>query len=114
MAEKQENKKKKAEKEDDLFAKKKIHVDRKEISEDVQAEVADICLAIQNINNPEKYGDVAMQIKKSLDKKFEGGWNVIIGDNFAGSCSIAKNNLLEISISNVRILVFKSRANASS
>lgn len=109
---KKEEKGKKGEKEDDLFTKKKIHVDRKEIPEDVQSMVADICLGIGDIDNPEKYLDVAVKIKGQLDKKFQAGWNVIIGSNFVGACSIAKNNLLEITISEVRILVFKSSAHA--
>ncbi|KAI5190841.1 dynein light chain LC8-type [Nematocida minor] len=111
---KEEKKNMPEKKEEDLFAEKKITVNKKEIPENIQAEVADMCLNAEDIKNPEKYADIATKLKKKLDKKFGDGWNVIIGDNFSGSCSVAKNNFLEISIANVRVLVFKSSAHVSS
>lgn len=105
-----EKKEEKKDEEEDLLKEMKIVVNSKDISEDVQAEVADICLSVKNIKDPLEHGKLSKKIKERLDKKFDKGWNVIIGEKFTGSCSIAKKNFLEISISDVRILVFKSSA----
>ncbi|KAI5159288.1 dynein light chain LC8-type [Nematocida ausubeli] len=86
----------------------KLTVIHKDIQEDVQAFVADACLSYKEIV-PEVYGKLAKGLKDSLDSKFKPGWNVIVGENYTGSCSVAKNHFLEISICNIRVLVFKSQ-----
>ncbi|KAH9385919.1 dynein light chain LC8-type [Nematocida major] len=96
--------------EDDILNEKTITVKNKEIPESVQAMVADICLSIADIRSPAEHRKLAKKIKEALDKKYEKGWNVIIGESFTGSCSIAKNNFLEMRMANVDILVFKSSA----
>jgi hypothetical protein len=90
---------------EDVLNKLKIEVLTKDIPEDVQAEVADICMGADDIAQTKKY---AKKIKDALDKKYGEGWNVIMGEDFAGSCSVAENSLLQIKISGILVLVFKS------
>jgi len=90
---------------EDVLTKKKIEVITKEISEDIQAEVADICMSADDITDTKKY---SKKIKTVLDAKYGKGWNVIMGEDFAGNCSIAENSLLQIKISGILVLIFKS------
>ncbi|OAG29058.1 dynein light chain 4, axonemal [Nematocida displodere] len=89
----------------DELQDKKIEVLIKDVPEDVQTEVADICMAAPNIGDYRKYSKL---IRDTLDSKFGKGWNVIMGESFAGSCSVAKNGILQIRITGTLILVFKS------
>jgi len=90
---------------EDVLSKKKIEVLTKNISEDIQADVADICMGADDITNVKKY---TKMIKGALDKKYGAGWNVIMGEDFSGSCTVAENSLLQLRISGILILVFKS------
>ncbi|KAI5154179.1 dynein light chain LC8-type [Nematocida parisii] len=100
----------KAKDSEDILMDMKIVVNNKDISENIQADVADMCLSFKDFKNPADHAKLAAKIKKSLDSKYTKGWNVIVGESFTGSCSIAKNHFLEISIANIRVLVFKSNA----
>ncbi|KAI5186015.1 dynein light chain LC8-type [Nematocida homosporus] len=90
---------------EDVLSDKKIEVITKDIPEDVQSEVADICMNADDLTNVKKY---SKKIKDLLDRKFGSGWNVIMGESFSGSCSVAEKSFLQIKISNIMILVFKS------
>lgn len=93
------------EKETDVLSEKKLEFITKDISEDIQAEVADICTRGSNLKDPKK---CAASIKDTLDRKYGGGWNVIVGEDFTGSCCVAEHSLLQMKVSGILILVFKS------
>ncbi|KAI5179794.1 dynein axonemal light chain 4 [Nematocida sp. AWRm80] len=91
--------------EEDLLSQKEIEILVAQMPEEIQSEIADICIQADDLSHAKKYSKI---IKDKLDKKHGKGWNVIIGDSFAGSCSVAKGTLLQMKIAGVLILVFKS------
>ncbi|KAI5171183.1 dynein axonemal light chain 4 [Nematocida sp. LUAm3] len=95
----------KAQEKRDILQEKKIEVIAKDINEEIRVEVADLCLSAKDITDVK---NESRRIKDSLDKKFDGGWNVIMGESFSGSCTVADQCFLQLKISGILILVFKS------
>lgn len=94
-------------KEEDVMDNRKVVVVSKDVPEEVQSLVTDLCIGVDNLD------DVitnSKTVKDKLDKQFNGEWNVIMGRNFAGCCSIAKGFFLQMKIGSMLILVFKSAA----
>ncbi|KAI5189040.1 dynein light chain LC8-type [Nematocida sp. AWRm77] len=91
--------------EKDILSEKKLEILTKDISEDIRAEVADICMKESNMKDIKK---CAKKIKDTLDTNYGAGWNVIMGEDFTGCCSIVDHSFLELKVSGILILVFKS------
>lgn len=88
-----------------ILADRKIEVIGKDVPEDVRSAVADLCVEIKDLKEFKKN---AKKIRDMLERKFDKGWNVIVGESFSGNCTIAEGHYLEICIGDVFILVFKS------
>lgn len=91
----------------DPMAEKRVAIIKKDVPDDVQAEIIDMCMAAKDLQDTRKHSS---KIKEALDRKFGGEWNVIMGESFAGQCAVAPGAFFQAKIADTIILVFKSSA----
>jgi len=86
-----------------------VKVTKTDMSDEMQSNVINIvrnaidkCLAKNKLDK-----DMAVEIKKELDKKFPHAWHIIIGKHFAVSITHTAKNLLFFTMGSYNILCFK-------
>jgi hypothetical protein len=67
--------------------------------------VETIIMEVEKVQTSKNWELAAQNIKNKLDKKFEFGWQVVVGEAF--TCQVGQENCLHILYGYISILCFK-------